>query len=98
MGRRKVFDSVRAGEELLHAMSIAIENITEEIKKPVDKELSGSQRRSELQSIKQSAIDAKDLITEYQKLEQMLKELKKTGHIKDDVDFSSGFSEKFAKQ
>jgi len=98
MGRRKVFDSVRAGEELLHAMSIAIENITEEIKKPVDKELSGSQRRSELQSIKQSAIDAKDLITEYQKLEQMLKELKKTGQIKDDVDFSSGFSEKFAKQ
>jgi len=98
MGRRKVFDSVKAGEELLHAMSIAIENITEEIKKPVDKELSGSQRRSELQSIKQSAIDAKDLITEYQKLEQMLKELKKTGQIKDDVDFSSGFSEKFAKQ
>lgn len=97
MGRRKVFDSVKAGEELLHAMSIAIENITEEIKKPVDKELSGSQRRSELQSIKQSAIDAKDLITEYQKLEQMLKELKKTGQIKDDVDFSSGFSEKFAK-
>jgi len=98
MGRRKVFDSVKAGEELLHAMSIAIENITEEIKKPVDKELSGSQRRSELQSIKQSAIDAKDLITEYQKLEQMLKELKKTGQIKDDIDFSSGFSEKFAKQ
>jgi len=98
MGRRKVFDSIKAGEELLHAMSIAIENITEEIKKPVDKELSGSQRRSELQSIKQSAIDAKDLITEYQKLEQMLKELKKTGQIKDDVDFSSGFSEKFAKQ
>jgi len=98
MGRRKVFDSIKAGEELLHAMSIAIENITEEIKKPVDKELSGSQRRSELQSIKQSAIDAKDLITEYQKLEQMLKELKKTGQIKDDIDFSSGFSEKFAKQ
>ena len=33
MGRRKKFDSVYAGEELLHAMSIAIENITEEIKK-----------------------------------------------------------------
>ena len=78
-------------------MSIAIENITEEIKKPVDKDLTGSQRRSELQSIKQSAIDAKELITEYQKLEQMLKELKKTGKIKEDVDFSSGFSEKFAK-
>ena len=97
MGRRKTFSSLKAGEELLHAMSIAIENITEEIKKPVDKELSGSQRRSELQSIKQSAIDAKELITEYQKLEQMLKELKKTGEIKHEVDFSSGFSEKFAK-
>jgi len=28
----------------------------------------------------------------------MLKELKKTGHIKDEVDYSSGFSEEFAKK
>lgn len=97
MGRKRKFSSIEAGQKLLDAMAIAIENITEEIKKPVDPELNGSQRRSELQSIKQSAIDAKELITEYQKLEQMLKELKATGQIEDARDYSSGFSEKFAK-
>ena len=48
MGRKKVFSSVKAGEELLEAMASAIRNITEEIKKPVDSELSGSNRRAEL--------------------------------------------------
>ena len=79
MGRKKIFSSVRAGQELLEAMAMAIHNITEELKKPVDKDLNGSARRSELKSIKESAIDAKELITEYQKLETMLKELKETG-------------------
>jgi hypothetical protein len=36
MGRKKIFSSVRAGEDLLEAMAEAIRNITEEIKKPVD--------------------------------------------------------------
>ena len=68
MGRKKQFSSVRAGEELLEAMAEAIRNITEEIKRPIDTEQSGSGRRAELNSIKESALDAKELITEYQKL------------------------------
>src|SRR6056300_973164 len=98
MGRKRLFSSVRAGEELLDAMAQAIRNITEEIKKPVDSDLTGSGRRAELKSIKESALDAKELITEYQKLETMIKELKETGGIEDVSDFSGGFSEKFAKR
>ena len=98
MGRKKIFSSVRAGQELLEAMAMAIHNITEELKKPVDKDLNGSARRSELKSIKESAIDAKELITEYQKLETMLKELKETGDIGAQQDFGGGFSERYAKR
>jgi hypothetical protein len=98
MGRKKQFSSIRAGEELLEAMAEAIRNITEEIRRPIDTEQSGSGRRAELKSIKESALDAKELITEYQKLETMIKELKDTGGIEGDQDFGGGFSEQFAKR
>jgi cell shape-determining protein MreC len=98
MGRKKIFSSVRAGEELLEAMAEAIRNITEEIKRPIDTDQTGSGRRAELKSIKESALDAKELITEYQKLETMIKELKDTGGIEGDQDFGGGFSEQFAKR
>lgn len=98
MGRRRQFSSIKAGEELLEAMAQAIRNITEEIKRPIDTEQSGSGRRAELKSIKESALDAKELITEYQKLETMIKELKETGGIEEAKDFSSGFSERYAKR
>ena len=45
----------------------------DEIRKPVDAELSGSQRKAELQSIKQTATDAKELLIEYQHLNKWLK-------------------------
>ena len=98
MGRKKIFNSVRAGEDLMDEMAEAIRNITEEIKKPVDADLTGSGRRAELKSIKESALDAKELITEYQKLETMIKELKETGSIEETRDFSGGFSEQYAKR
>lgn len=98
MGRKKMFSSIKAGEELLDAMAQAISNITEEIKKPVDSDLTGSGRRAELKSIKESAIDAKELITEYQKLETMIKELKETGGIEDARDFSGGLAERYAQR
>ena len=54
-------------------MEVAINNMIDEVRKPVDGELSGSQRKAELQSIKQTATDAKELLIEYQRLEQMVK-------------------------
>jgi len=79
------------------SMEQAIDNMISEIKKPVDQEINGSARKAELQSIKQTAIDCKELLIERQKLEQMLKDLSSNGKIEEEVDYSSGFAERFSK-
>ncbi len=73
----------------MDSMSVAIDNMIEEVKKPVDPEVNGSARKAELQSIKQTAIDCKELIVERQRLEQMVKDLKQNGKIEADKDYSS---------
>ena len=78
-------------------MAIAIDNMIEEIKKPVDPEVNGSARKAELQSIKQTAVDCKELIVERQRLEQLVKDLKENGEIESDKDYSGGFAERFSK-
>ena len=91
------FKTVEASQRLMDSMAIAIDNMIEEIKKPVDSEINGSARKAELQSIKQTAIDCKELIVERQKLEQMVKELNENGQIEEDKDYSGGFAERFSK-
>tara|TARA_R110002167_G_scaffold69687_1_gene196301 strand:+ start:120 stop:356 length:237 start_codon:yes stop_codon:yes gene_type:complete len=78
-------------------MEIAIENMIEEIKKPVDPEINGSARKAELQSIKQTATDCKELIIERQRLSQMVKDLETSGDIKDTKDYTGGFAERFSR-
>ncbi len=78
-------------------MEIAINNMIEEVKKPVDPEINGSARKAELQSIKQTATDCKELIIERQRLEQMVKDLKNNGEINESGDYSGGFAERFSK-
>ena len=81
----------------MHSMEIAIDNMIEEIKRPVDPEINGSARKAELQSIKQTATDCKELIIERQRLAQMVKDLEVSGDIKDIKDYSGGFAERFSK-
>jgi len=81
----------------MQSMQVAIDNMIDEIKKPVDPEAGGSARKAELQSIKQTAIDCKELIIERQKLEQMVKQLNENGEIEEDKDYSGGFAERFSK-
>ncbi len=81
----------------MQSMEIAIDNMIEEIKKPVDPEINGSARKAELQSIKQTATDCKELIIERQRLAQMIKDLKDSGEIEQSKDYSGGFAEKFSK-
>jgi hypothetical protein len=81
----------------MNSMQVAIDNMIDEIKKPVDPEAGGSARKAELQSIKQTAIDCKELIIERQKLEQMVKQLRDNGQIEEDKDYSGGFAERFSK-
>jgi len=81
----------------MNSMEIAIDNMIEEVKKPVDPEAGGSSRKAELQSIKQTAIDCKELLVERQRLEQMVKELNENGEIEKNKDYSGGFAERFSK-
>ena len=81
----------------MQSMEIAIDNMIEEIKKPVDPEINGSARNAELQSIKQTATDCKDLIVERQRLAQMVKDLETSGEISGARDYSGGFAERFSK-
>ena len=91
------FTTASAAKRLMSSMEQAIDNMISEIKKPVDQEINGSARKAELQSIKQTAIDCKELLIERQKLEQMLKDLSSNGQIEEEVDYSSGFAERFSK-
>ena len=81
----------------MKSMEEAIDNMIEEIKKPVDPEINGSARKAELQSIKQTATDCKELIIERQRLEQMVKDLKSSGEIDEAKDYTGGFAERFSK-
>ena len=47
------FTTAEAAQRLMNSMEIAINNMIDEIKKPVDPEINGSARKAELQSIKQ---------------------------------------------
>jgi|TARA_R100000030_G_scaffold19852_1_gene14156 hypothetical protein len=78
-------------------MEVAINNMIDEVKRPVDPEAGGSARKAELQSIKQTAVDCKELLVERQRLEQMVKDLKSNGSIEQEKDYSGGFAEKFSK-
>tara|TARA_R100000315_G_C5169922_1_gene98041 strand:- start:303 stop:587 length:285 start_codon:yes stop_codon:yes gene_type:complete len=91
------FTTISAAKRLMSSMEVAINNMIDEIKKPVDPEINGSARKAELQSIKQTATDCKELIVERQRLEQMIKDLNENGSIEQARDYSGGFAERFSK-
>ena len=94
---KKKFTTVEAAQRLMQSMEVAINNMIEEVKKPVDPELSGAGRKAELSSIKQTAVDCKELLVERQRLEQMVKDLRESGEISQEQDYSGGFAERFSK-
>lgn len=95
--KKKQFSTLDASQRLMESMAIAIDNMIDEIKKPVDPEVSGGARKAELQSVKQTATDCKELLIDRERLAQMVKELKKEGYISEKADYSSGFPEEFSK-
>lgn len=96
MPRRK-YSTIEAAERLMSSMEKAIDNMIKEVAKPVDPEATGSARKAELQSVKQTAIDCKELLVERQRLEQMVKDLSEKGSIEEQKDYSGGFAERFSK-
>jgi hypothetical protein len=97
MSRKPSFTTLDAAQRLMNSMEVAINNMIEEIKKPVDPDITGSARKAELQSIKQTAVDARELLQERQRLEEMIRSLRDSGCMEQVSDFSGGFAEKFAK-
>lgn len=97
MSRQAKFTTVEAAQRLMKSMEIAINNMIDEVKRPVDPEAGGSARKAELQSIKQTAVDCRELLVERQRLEQMVKDLHSNGNIEEQKDYSGGFAEKFSK-
>ena len=91
------FTTIEAAKRLMKSMETAINNMIDEIKKPVDPDINGSARKAELQSIKQPATDCKELLVERQRLEQMIKDLTNNGAIAEDKDYSGGFAERYSK-
>jgi hypothetical protein len=95
--KSKEFSTVQASIDLIFAMEDAIKNMTAEVRKQPDQDLTGAARKSELQAIKETALACKELIVERQKLMQMIEELETTGGLDSkEKDFKSGFAEKFA--
>lgn len=95
--KKSKFESLDAAVRLMESMEVAINNMIEEIKKPVDKDLNGSQRKAELQSIKQTAVDARELLQERQRLEEMIRDLKSNGAMEEKKDYSGGFAERYSR-
>ena len=91
------FTTIEAAKRLMKSMETAINNMIDEIKKPVDPDINGIARKAELQSIKQTATDCKELLVERQRLEQMIKDLTNNGAIAEDKDYSGGFAERYSK-
>jgi hypothetical protein len=91
------FTTIDAAQRLMASMEVAINNMIEEIKKPVDQELNGAGRKAELSSIKQTALDCKELVVERQRLEQMIKDLSTSGQLSAENDYSGGFAERYSK-
>ena len=77
------YSTATAAQNLIEAMEQAIRNMTEEIKKPVDPELTGSGRKAELAALKETALACKDLIIERQKLSELVESLNDNGGIAD---------------
>ena len=94
---KKKFTTIDAAQRLMDSMEAAINNMIDEVKRPVDPEAGGAARKAELQSIKQTATDCKELIVERQRLEQMIKDLNSNGEIGEAKDYTGGFAERFSK-
>ncbi len=91
------FTTEGAIDRLMKSMEVAIDNMIEEVKKPVDPEAGGAARKAELQSIKQTAVDCQELIKKYHELSEMKKQIKEDGSIKEEADYTGGWAEKYSK-
>ena len=71
-----------------------IQRTLQDIRKPLDPELSDEKRRNAIKAKKECFLDAQDILMGISKLETQIME----GEFKEEKDFEKGLAEKFAKR
>ena len=84
-------------KNLVNSAKKAIELLTDEIEKPVDEDLQDDKARNAFKAKKECFMDAKDLISEIEKIEDVLQGRQKDTAEESSSDFEPGHAERFAK-
>ena len=84
----------RTLQALIDSSKAAVAILIEDIKKPLDPELSDEKRRNAIKAKKECFLDAQDILMGISKLEAQIME----GEFKEEKDFEKGLAEKFAKR
>ena len=86
-------------KKLIEAGKQAFELLLEEVKKPLDPELQDDRARNVMKAKKECFIDAKEIITEVEKLEAYLNGEEPSPDMEEtEAAFKKGYAEKFAKK
>ena len=84
----------RTLQDLIDSSKEAVAILIDDIKKPLDPELSDEKRRNAIKAKKECFLDAQDILMGISKLEAQIME----GEFKEEKDFEKGLAEKFAKR
>lgn len=86
----------RTLQELIDSSKEAVSILIDDIKKPLDIDLSDEKRRNAIKAKKECFVDAQEIIIGISKLEAQLSNSE--AELKEEKDFESGLAEKFAKR
>ena len=86
----------RTLQELIDSSKEAVSILIDDIKKPLDVDLSDEKRRNAIKAKKECFVDAQEIIIGISKLEARLSNSE--AELKEERDFESGLAEKFAKR
>jgi len=84
----------RTLQDLIDSSKEAVAILINDIKTPLDPDLSDEKRRNAIKAKKECFIDAQEILIGISKLEEQITE----GSIKEEKDFEKGIAEKFAKR
>tara|TARA_R100000781_G_C4039118_1_gene113353 strand:+ start:126 stop:419 length:294 start_codon:yes stop_codon:yes gene_type:complete len=86
----------RTLQELIDSSKEAVSILIDDIKKPLDIDLSDEKRRNAIKAKKECFVDAQEIIIGISKLEAQLSNSE--AELREEKDFESGLAEKFAKR
>jgi|TARA_Y100000401_G_scaffold95352_1_gene82067 hypothetical protein len=84
----------RTLQDLIDSSKEAVAILIEDIRTPLDPDLSDEKRRNAIKAKKECFIDAQEILIGISKLETQITE----GDLKEEKDFEKGLAEKFAKR